>query len=146
MRLPDKISESREKIMVEAEKTKNNNGQLTNQEIEQWFGTIENEDYVNNKITLAKRAKSLFIFWNEFSMTANRIKEGYRLAKKWGDDGLSQKYIEEGKPIVQKLISIEDDLKEILPQLKNITFLQENELFLMPKWMLDLLDIKITKN
>lgn len=121
--------------------------ELSDKELEKWFADGANdEEYINSKIGLVKRIKILLMFWHQLSTEVARAKEGYSLAKKWKDEDLKKKYMEEGRPVVKKMIVLEDELKTVLPEMKNISFLPQEELIVLPKWMLKLMGIKIDFN
>src|SRR3989344_9561038 len=114
---------------------------LLDEDVEKYFGDTNIETYNDEKIQLVKKAKILLEFWSSLSLAITRSKEGYHLSKKWGDDELKKRYIEEGRPLIKKIIILEDDLKQILPNLKGVNFLTPSEINILPKWVLKILEI-----
>ena len=58
-----------------------------------------------------------------------------KMAKKWDDQELKDRYLEAGKPIIKKVDILENSLKDSLKPLKGVPFLEEQELRLLPKWV-----------
>ena len=119
--------------------------ELSVEDIEKHFGTLINDKYIDERIEISNKVKALLNFWHENNFGVNKAKEGYLLAKSWKDDNLVKRYIDEGKPFLQRRLSIEEKLKEILPKVKGVRFLHDSELVLLPIWMLEAMEIKIEK-
>lgn len=127
---------SKEKVL------ENNNTELTDEEIAEWLGK-EEDTFIDPRFNTAKKARALIGFWYEFSNALARTKEGYHLAQRWEDENLQKKYIEEGKPLIKKIKTVEEELKEILPQLEKTSFLHPNEVAGLPSWMISLLGFEV---
>ena len=124
-----------------------NNGLMTDDDVKTWFVTtseVRKEEYIDERVPLVKKASALLEFWRELSMVLERARVGYSLAVRWKDEALISKCVAEAKPQVARIEIIEEELKLVLPQLKNVDFLSQNELRSLPVWMLELLEVRIT--
>lgn len=113
--------------------------ELSDQEVTDFFGDNLEEEYIDATILKVRKARALIMYWHGLSSDVSSVKEGYHLAKKWDDEDLKKQYIEQGRPMVKKLNILEGELKEALPELKGKVFLRDDELELLPKWMLKLI-------
>lgn len=119
---------------------------MSNEDIRAWLtrtSEVKKEEYIDERVPLVRKASALLDFWKEFSMVLERSRTGYLLAQKWKDEALMKKCLEEAKPQVERITVIEEELKLLLPQLKNVDFLSQDELRLLPIWMLELLEAKV---
>ena len=137
---PNELSQAKEHINgVTAE--------VSDKEIEQYLSgeLFEAEEYDDGRVPLVKRVRALLQFWHELSTSLAKAQEGYGLAKKWDDEQLKKKFLEEGGPLVKKMKILESELKGVLPSLAKVQFLRDDEMRLLPKWMLKLLEVQIIK-
>ena len=77
--------------------SENGHRKVENNEVEAFFGQVEQDSSPNNQLNLVNKARILLLFWQELNFSIQRSKEGYRLAVKWNDEELKKKYIEEAK-------------------------------------------------
>lgn len=120
---------------------------LSDAEIEEWLSEpLEEEDYADSKINTVRQVRAQLQFWHDLNNQLSIAREGYTLARKWDDEKLKERYIKEGGPLVKKMKILEARLKEYLPLLKNVQFLRQEELQLLPKWILKLLNVRIEEN
>ena len=110
------------------------------------FGDIVKDEYIDQRINMVKRARSLLSFWRVIDNSLMDAREGFHLAEKWGDEELRKQHLTNGRTMIKRIKVVEDELKIILPQVKNIRFLPDNEIASLPKWMLVLLDVSIVNN
>mgnify|MGYP001567242765 CR=1 FL=1 len=110
------------------------------------FGDIVKDEYIDPRINMVKRARSLLSFWRVIDNSLMDAREGFHLAEKWGDEELRKQHLTNGRTMIKRIKVVEDELKIILPQVKNIRFLPDNEIASLPKWMLVLLDVSIVNN
>ena len=145
----DTIGASMNTLPANQQNHKDDESILTNDDIvSKWLlgdNDVKTIEYVDSRVPLVKRVKSLLQFWNELSGEVTRVREGYSLAIQWEDENLKKKFLGDGTVLMKKLNPIEKDLKDLLPQLKNVTFLRNDELTLLPKWMWDCLEIDYSK-
>ena len=127
------VDKTKEELEIEQE----------NKDVEDFFGEnpLEDSEYEDDTLLTVKRAKAIMMFWQQADSEVIQIKEGYNLAKGVGDDALKDVFITQGKPLVKKLKFLEEELKDILPRLKGITFLIPAEIAVLPKWQQKLLGV-----
>ena len=119
------------------------NGHEEMNELSNWFGEPSKDEFINQKIPIIREVRSLLAFWNDLATTISQVKTGYSLAKKWEDKNLENRYLEEGKPLIKKMIILEDEIRKLLPELKGISFLRNEEIATLPNWMLEILGITV---
>jgi len=119
--------------------------EVSTEEIEKYFGIIQENQYLDERIEFVNQTNALLNFWHENNNGFHKAKEGYLLAKAWKDEDLAKKYINDGKPFLQRRLTIEEKLKIILPKVKGIRFLRDADLVMLPIWMLELMEIKIVQ-
>tara|TARA_Y100000310_G_scaffold138037_2_gene136950 strand:- start:1443 stop:1901 length:459 start_codon:yes stop_codon:yes gene_type:complete len=119
---------------------------LTDEDVTNWFGDDLEEDYIDNTLLDIRRGRSLLMFWHQLNTELSNIREGYILAKKWDDEELKQRYIEQGKPQIKRMKILEGEVKENLEKLRDKRVFTQQELILLPKWMLKILDVKIEED
>ena len=61
----------------------------------------------------------------------------------WEDEDLKTQYMEQGRPLIKKEKILNEVIKEILTELKDVAFLSQQELIQLPKWMLKTLNVRI---
>ena len=135
-------SEELKEVDKHLESSGNTQPDLSKEEIEEWFGESTDDIYYDHRVPLVRRAMALIEFWHELNKQIDTMKEGYHLAKKWKDEELKEQYIKKGGPLIKRQMILEEDMKVVLPLLKNTQFLSTQQAVLLPKWMLELLDIK----
>lgn len=143
-----------EDVIIEEEgrlletKVLESNNNLSPSEIVEFLeeGEVEESEFLDPRIHVVKKVKALLMFWQDLYTAVSQVREGYQLAKKFGDEEMKKRNIEQGGPLIKRLKIVEEELKEHLPFLKNVGFLQQNEAVSLPKWMHKLLglDIQVT--
>lgn len=126
-----------------------NSGEVTDEELESLLSSEgEGDDefkteFVDERMTVITRARSLIIYWHQLHQQISQIKEGYSLAKMWDDAELKNQYMEQGRPLIKKEKILNDVVKDVLGELKDVPFLTQAELMQLPKWMLKILNVRI---
>ena len=103
------------------------------------------ELYVDNTLLQIREARALIRMWNDMNTQLVEIKTGFRMAKKWDDQELKDRYLDAGKPLIKKVDILENSLREALEPLKNVPFLEEQEIRILPRWVHKILGISIPK-
>lgn len=119
---------------------------VSDDEVLQRFGDITKEEYIDPRLLDVKRTRSLLGFWHQIDSSLTDSREGFHLAEKWGDEGLRKQHLDNGRILIKRIKTIEGELRSLLPTIKNVRFLPDNEIGLLPKWMLSLLEIKVEEN
>ena len=132
---------------VDVEET-NVNGDMSDDELDSFLSAAEEEDefkteFVDDRMETTIRARSLIMYWHQLHQQVAQIKEGYSLAKMWEDEDLKTQYMEQGRPLIKKEKILNEVIKEILTELKDVAFLSQQELIQLPKWMLKTLNVRI---
>ena len=109
--------------------------ELTNAQVEEYFGDVEIGEYENENLVKVFRAKTLLSVWREHDTAIASLKERYQLAVKFEDDKMKNSILDQGKPLIKRIKIVEDELKVLLPQLKNEQFLLPEEKAIFPKWI-----------
>ena len=103
------------------------------------------ELYVDNTLLQIREARALIRMWHDMNTQLVEIKTGFRMAKKWDDQELKDRYLDAGKPLIKKVDILENSLREALEPLKNVPFLEEQEIRILPRWVHKILGISIPK-
>ena len=101
------------------------------------------ELYVDNTLLQIREARALIRMWHDMNTQLVEIKTGFRMAKKWDDQELKDRYLDAGKPLIKKVDILENSLREALEPLKNVPFLEEQEIRILPRWVHKILGISI---
>ena len=114
--------------------------ELTKEEVVEFLddSDLSNQTEELNFVDLIKKTKILISFWADINTSLIRTREGYKLSTKWKDDKLQEKFIEEGKPLIMKLRTIEEDVFPLLDEIKKNgldRFFSKEEIDLLPKSM-----------
>ena len=103
------------------------------------------ELYVDNTLLQIREARALIRMWHDMNTQLVEIKTGFRMAKKWDDQELKDRYLDAGKPLIKKVDILENSLREALEPLKNVPFLEEQEIRILSRWVHKILGISIPK-
>ena len=103
------------------------------------------ELYVDNTLLQIREARALIRMWHDMNTQLVEIKTGFRMAKKWDDQELKDRYLDAGKPLIKKVDILENSLREALEPLKNVPFLEEQEIRILQRWVHKILGISIPK-
>ena len=100
-------------------------------------------EFVDERLETVTRARSLIMYWHQLHQQISQVREGYSLAKLWEDDELKSQHMEQGRPLVKKEKILNEVIRDVLGELKNVPFLTQQELIQLPKWMLKLLNVRL---
>lgn len=137
-----------EKI-IDAEETKVvDNGEVTDDELDALLSDTDSDDefkteFVDERMTTVTRARSLIMYWHQLHQEISQVREGYALAKMWDDDELKTRHMEQGRPLIKKEKILNEVVRDVLTELKNVPFLSQSELVQLPKWMLKTLNVRL---
>ena len=110
------------------------------------FDEDSEELFADNTLLQIREARALIRMWHDMSNQLVEVKTGFRMAKKWDDQELKDRYLEAGKPLIKKIDILENSLKEALEPLKNIPFLEEQEIRILPSWVHKILGVNLPKS
>ena len=124
------------------------NNSVSDEELDSLLSASDEDDefkteFVDERMEVVTSARSLIMYWHQLHQQVAQIKEGYSLAKMWEDEDLKTQYMEQGRPLIKKEKILNEDIKEILTELKDVAFLSQQELIQLPKWMLKTLNVRI---
>ena len=100
-------------------------------------------EFVDERLELVTRARSLIMYWHQLHQQLSQVREGYSLAKLWEDDDLKGQHMEQGRPLIKKEKILNEVIRDVLGELKNVPFLTQQELLQLPKWMLKTLNVRL---
>ena len=138
-----------EKIIEgEAKEVVNDNGAMSNEELDSLLSDSGEEDefkteFIDERMQVVTRARSLIMYWQQLHQQISQIREGYSLAKLWEDEELKTQYMEQGKPLLKKEKILNEVVRDVLTELKDVPFLTQTEMVQLPKWMLKVLNVRI---
>jgi len=138
-----------EKIIEgEAKEVVNDNGAMSNEELDSLLSDSGEEDefkteFIDERMQVVTRARSLIMYWQQLHQQISQIREGYSLAKLWEDEELKTQHMEQGKPLLKKEKILNEVVRDVLTELKDIPFLTQSEMVQLPKWMLKVLNVRI---
>ena len=138
-----------EKIIEgEAKEVVNDNGAMSNEELDSLLSDSGEEDefkteFIDKRMQVVTRARSLIMYWQQLHQQISQIREGYSLAKLWEDEELKTQHMEQGKPLLKKEKILNEVVRDVLTELKDVPFLTQSEMVQLPKWMLKTLNVRI---
>ena len=138
-----------EKIIEgEAKEVVNDNGAMSNEELDSLLSDSGEEDefkteFIDERMQVVTRARSLIMYWQQLHQQISQIREGYSLAKLWEDEELKTQHMEQGKPLLKKEKILNEVVRDVLTELRDIPFLTQTEMVQLPKWMLKVLNVRI---
>ena len=138
-----------EKIIEgEAKEVVNDNGAMSNEELDSLLSDSGEEDefkteFIDERMQVVTRARSLIMYWQQLHQQISQIREGYSLAKLWEDEELKTQHMEQGKPLLKKEKILNEVVRDVLTELKDVPFLTQSEMVQLPKWMLKTLNVRI---
>ena len=138
-----------EKIIEgEAKEVINDNGAMSNEELDSLLSDSGEEDefkteFIDERMQVVTRARSLIMYWQQLHQQISQIREGYSLAKLWEDEELKTQHMEQGRPLLKKEKILNEVVRDVLTELKDIPFLTQSEMVQLPKWMLKVLNVRI---
>jgi hypothetical protein len=138
-----------EKIIEgEAKEVVNDNGAMSNEELDSLLSDSGEEDefkteFIDERMQVVTRARSLIMYWQQLHQQISQIREGYSLAKLWEDEELKTQHMEQGRPLLKKEKILNEVVRDVLTELKDIPFLTQTEMVQLPKWMLKILNVRI---
>jgi len=100
-------------------------------------------EFVDERLEVVTRARSLIMYWHQLHQQLSQVREGYSLAKLWEDDDLKGQHMEQGRPLIKKEKILNEVIRDVLGELKNVPFLTQQELLQLPKWMLKTLNVRL---
>jgi hypothetical protein len=100
-------------------------------------------EFVDERLEVVTRARSLIMYWHQLHQQLSQVREGYSLAKLWEDDELKGQHMEQGRPLIKKEKILNEVIRDVLGELKNVPFLTQQELIQLPKWMLKTLNVRL---
>ena len=124
------------------------NGSVSDEELDSLLSSEEEDDefkteFLDERMQVVTRARSLIMYWQQLHQQVSQVKEGYNLAKLWDDEELKGTYMEQGRPLVKKEKILNEVVRDVLAELKDVPFLSRQELLQLPKWMLKTLNVRI---
>ena len=138
-----------EKIIEgEVKEVVNDNGAMSNEELDSLLSDSGEEEefkteFIDERMQVVTRARSLIMYWQQLHQQISQIREGYSLAKLWEDEELKTQHMEQGKPLLKKEKILNEVVRDVLTELKDIPFLTQAEMVQLPKWMLKILNVRI---
>ena len=138
-----------EKIIEgEAKEVVNDNGAMSNEELDSLLSDSGEEDefkteFIDERMQVVTRARSLIMYWQQLHQQISQIREGYSLAKLWEDEELKTQHMEQGKPLLKKEKILNEVVRDVLTELRDVPFLTQSEMVQLPKWMLKVLNVRI---
>ena len=138
-----------EKIIEgEAKEVVNDNGAMSNEELDSLLSDSGEEDefkteFIDERMQVVTRARSLIMYWQQLHQQISQIREGYSLAKLWEDEELKTQHMEQGKPLLKKEKILNEVVRDVLTELRDVPFLTQSEMVQLPKWMLKTLNVRI---
>jgi len=138
-----------EKIIEgEAKEVVNDNGVMSDEELDSLLSDSGEEDefkteFIDKRMQVVTRARSLIMYWQQLHQQISQIREGYSLAKLWEDEELKTQHMEQGKPLLKKEKILNEVVRDVLTELKDVPFLTQSEMVQLPKWMLKTLNVRI---
>jgi len=138
-----------EKIIEgEAKEVVNDNGVMSDEELDSLLSDSGEEDefkteFIDARMQVVTRARSLIMYWQQLHQQISQIREGYSLAKLWEDEELKTQHMEQGKPLLKKEKILNEVVRDVLTELKDVPFLTQSEMVQLPKWMLKTLNVRI---
>jgi len=135
-------------IEEEVKEVVNDNGVMSNEELDSLLSDSGEEDefkteFIDDRMQVVTRARSLIIYWQQLHQQISQIREGYSLAKLWEDEELKTQYMEQGRPLLKKEKILNEVVRDVLTELRDIPFLTQTEMMQLPKWMLKVLNVRI---
>tara|TARA_R110000824_G_scaffold118075_1_gene270218 strand:+ start:516 stop:1025 length:510 start_codon:yes stop_codon:yes gene_type:complete len=139
---------SKNLLGVEDVEVKSDSEETSNEDLESLLlsSSDENEfknEFVDERLEVVTRARSLIMYWHQLHQQLSQVREGYSLAKLWEDDELKGQYMEQGRPLIKKEKILNEVIRDVLGELKNVPFLSQPELLQLPKWMLKTLNVRL---
>ena len=139
---------SKNLLGVEDVEVKSDSEETSNEDLESLLlsSSDENEfknEFVDERLEVVTRARSLIVYWHQLHQQLSQVREGYSLAKLWEDDELKGQYMEQGRPLIKKEKILNEVIRDVLGELKNVPFLSQQELLQLPKWMLKTLNVRL---
>ena len=138
------------KNILEAEgiEVKSDSEQISDKDLESVLLSSDEEDefkneFVDERLETVTRARSLIMYWHQLHQQLSQVREGYSLAKLWEDDELKGQHMEQGRPLIKKEKILNEVIRDVLGELKNVPFLSQPELLQLPKWMLKTLNVRL---
>jgi len=133
---------------VEDIEVNSNSEETSTEDLEALLLSSDEEDefkneFIDERLETVTRARSLIMYWHQLHQQISQIREGYSLAKLWEDDELKSQHMEQGRPLVKKEKILNEVIRDVLGELKNVPFLTQQELIQLPKWMLKLLNVRL---
>jgi len=89
-----------------------------NLEIKELFENDDSTSNIDAEIEDMREAVTLFEVWNDLNIQITKVRTFYQLAKKWEDESLLDKNLEEGTILLKRMKITESELVEILPKFK----------------------------
>ena len=135
-------------IEEEVKEVVNDNGAMSNEELDSLLSDSGEEDefkteFIDERMQVVTRARSLIMYWQQLHQQISQIREGYSLAKLWEDEELKTQYMEQGRPLLKKEKILNEVVRDVLTELRDIPFLTQTEMMQLPKWMLKVLNVRI---
>ena len=135
-------------IEEEVKEVVNDNGVMSNEELDSLLSDSGEEDefkteFIDERMQVVTRARSLIMYWQQLHQQISQIREGYSLAKLWEDEELKTQHMEQGKPLLKKEKILNEVVRDVLTELKDVPFLTQSEMVQLPKWMLKTLNVRI---
>ena len=135
-------------IEGEVKEVVSDNGSVSDEELDSLLSDSGEEDefkteFIDDRMQVVTRARSLIIYWQQLHQQISQIREGYSLAKLWEDEELKTQYMEQGRPLLKKEKILNEVVRDVLTELKDIPFLTQSEMVQLPKWMLKTLNVRI---
>jgi len=135
-------------IEEEVKEVVNDNGVMSNEELDSLLSDSGEEDefkteFIDDRMQVVTRARSLIMYWQQLHQQISQIREGYSLAKLWEDEELKTQYMEQGRPLLKKEKILNEVVRDVLTELRDIPFLTQTEMMQLPKWMLKVLNVRI---
>ena len=135
-------------IEEEVKEVVNDNGVMSDEELDSLLSDSGEEDefkteFIDERMQVVTRARSLIMYWQQLHQQISQIREGYSLAKLWEDEELKTQHMEQGKPLLKKEKILNEVVRDVLTELRDIPFLTQTEMVQLPKWMLKVLNVRI---
>ena len=138
---------SKNLLGVEDVEVKNNGEETSDEDLESLLLSSDEDEFknefVDERLEVVTRARSLIVYWHQLHQQLSQVREGYSLAKLWEDDELKGQYMEQGRPLIKKEKILNEVIRDVLGELKNVPFLSQQELLQLPKWMLKTLNVRL---
>ena len=138
-------------IEGEVKEVVSDNGSVSDEELDSLLSDSGEEDefkteFIDERMQVVTRARSLIMYWQQLHQQISQVREGYKLAKMWEDEELKTQYMEQGRPLIKKEKILNNVVKDVLGELKDVPFLSQSELVQLPKWMLRTLNVNVDSN